>query len=107
MRRILEKNADFAGAEFGDYDFGAEKAVLQKLLEFPALVAGVAENLEAHKVAGYCFELAQEMNRYYENAPINSAEDNVKAARLWVVARAATVLERGLDLLGIEIPEKM
>ena len=51
--------------------------------------------------------LAQEMNRYYENAPISSAEDNVKAARLWLVAKAATVLERGLDLLGIEIPEKM
>lgn len=107
MRRILEKNADFAGAEFGDYDFAAEKGVLQKLLEFPSLVAGVADNLEAHRIAGYCFELAQEMNRYYENAPITTAEDNVKAARLWLVAKAATVLERGLDLLGIEIPEKM
>ena len=47
------------------------------------------------------------MNRYYENAPITTAEDNVKAARLWLVEKAATVLERGLDLLGIEIPEKM
>jgi arginyl-tRNA synthetase len=107
MRRILEKNADFAGADFGDYDFAAEKAVLQKLLEFPALVAGVADNLEAHRIAGYCFELAQEMNRYYENAPISSAEDSVRAARLWLVEKAAFVLERGLDLLGVEIPEKM
>jgi arginyl-tRNA synthetase len=76
-------------------------------LEFPALVAGVADNLEAHRIAGYCFELAQEMNRYYENAPISSAEDSVRAARLWLVEKAATVLERGLDLLGVEIPEKM
>ncbi len=107
MRRILEKNADFAGADFSGYDFAAEKAVLQKLLEFPALVAGVAENLEAHRIAGYCFELAQEMNRYYENAPITTADDNIRAARLWLVACAATVLERALDLLGIEIPSKM
>ena len=107
MRRILEKNADFAGADFGDYDFEAEKAVLQKLLEFPALVAGVADNLEVHRIAGYCFELAQEMNRYYENAPISSAEDSVRAARLWLVEKAAIILERGLDLLGVEIPEKM
>ena len=107
MRRILEKNADFAGAEFGDYDFAAEKTVLQKLLEFPDLVASIADNLEAHKIAGYCFELAQEMNRYYENAPISSAETEVKAARLWTIARAATVLERGLDLLGILVPDKM
>ena len=39
--------------------------------------------------------------------PISSAEDSVRAARLWVVGRAAFVLGRGLDLLGIEIPEKM
>jgi arginyl-tRNA synthetase len=107
MRRILEKNADFERREFGDYDFEAEKAVLLKLLEFPALVASVADNLEAHRIAGYCFELAQEMNRYYEQAPISTAEDEVRAARLWLVERAAKVLERGLDLLGIEIPDKM
>ncbi|MBR5669461.1 arginine--tRNA ligase [Candidatus Saccharibacteria bacterium] len=107
MRRILEKNADFAGADFGDYDFAAEKTILRKLLEFPGLVAAIADNLEAHRVAGYCFELAQELNRYYENAPITSAEPAVKAARLWTIERAATVLERGLDLLGIQIPDKM
>jgi arginyl-tRNA synthetase len=107
MRRILEKNADFAGADFADYDFAAEKTILQKLLEFPTLVAAIADNLEAHRVAGYCFELAQELNRYYENAPITSAEPAVKAARLWTIQRAATVLERGLDLLGIQIPDKM
>ena len=106
MRRILEKNADFS-ADFANYDFEAEKAVLQKLLEFPSLVASVADNIEAHRIAGYCFELAQEMNRYYENAPISTAADDVRAARLWLVAKAATVLERGLDLLGIEIPDKM
>ena len=106
MRRILEKNAAET-TDFGDYDFVAEKAILQKLLEFPGLVASIADNLEAHRVAGYCFELAQELNRYYENAPISTAEPAVKAARLWTIQRAATVLERGLDLLGIQIPDKM
>lgn len=109
MRRILEKNADFAAGNsgFGDYDFETEKTVLRRILEFPALVASVADKLEAHRIAGYCFELAQEMNRYYENAPISTAADEVRSARLWTVAMAATVLERGLDLLGIEIPERM
>ncbi len=106
MRRILEKNTAET-TDFGDYDFVAEKAILQKLLEFPGLVASIADNLEAHRVAGYCFELAQELNRYYENAPISTAEPAVKAARLWTIQRAATVLERGLDLLGIQIPDKM
>ena len=106
MRRILEKNVAET-SDFGGYDFEAEKTILQKLLEFPELVASIADNLEAHRVAGYCFELAQELNRYYENAPISTAEPEVKAARLWTIQRAATVLERGLDLLGIQIPDKM
>ncbi len=106
MRRILEKNSAET-TDFGGYDFAAEKPILQKLLEFPGLVASIVDNLEAHRVAGYCFELAQELNRYYENAPISTAEPAVKAARLWTIQRAATVLERGLDLLGIQIPDKM
>ena len=106
MRRILEKNSAET-TDFGGYDFAAEKPILQKLLEFPGLVASIVDNLEAHRVAGYCFELAQELNRYYENAPISTAEPAVKAARLWAIQRAATVLERGLDLLGIQIPDKM
>lgn len=107
MRRVLEKNADFARVDFGDYDFAAEKDVLQLLLEFPALVAGVCENFEMHKIAGFSFELAQEMNRYYEKAPITSATDSERSARLWLVEKADFVLTRALDLLGIEIPGKM
>jgi arginyl-tRNA synthetase len=76
-------------------------------LAFPGLVASIADNLEAHRIAGYCFELAQELNRYYENAPIASAAPEVKNARLWTIDKASKVLAKGLDLLGIEIPDKM
>ena len=60
-----------------------------------------------HKIAGYCFDLAQELNRYYEKTPISSAEDIERSARLWMIERADYVLARALDLLGIEIPSKM
>ena len=107
MRRVLAKNADFNKVDFGDYDFAEEKNVLQLLLKFPELVAGVVEQFEMHKIAGFCFELAQEMNRYYEKAPISTAPDNVRSARLWLIEKADFVMTRALDLLGIEIPSKM
>ena len=107
MRKVLAKNTDFKRVDFADYDFEAEKPVLQLLLEFPQLVASVVDNFEMHKIAGYCFELAQAMNRYYEQAPISTAEDNVKSARLRLVEKADAVMTRALDLLGIEIPSKM
>lgn len=107
LRRILEKNKDFVHVDFADYDFEAEKEVLNVLNRFPELVAGIVERLELHKIAAYCFELAQVLNRYYEKTPISQAEDKERSARLWLVEKADFVLAKALDLLGVEIPEKM
>ena len=107
LRRILEKNADFARVDFADYDWEAEKNVLQILLRFPEVVSNAAENFEMHKIAAFAFELAQELNRYYEKTPISTAEPAEKSARLELIAQADQVLARALNLLGIEIPSKM
>jgi arginyl-tRNA synthetase len=107
LSKILQKNADFKTVDFEDYGFEEEKAVLQILLRFPEVVEGACENFEMHKIAGYAFELAQELNRYYEKTPISSAEDVERSARLWMIAKADFVLKRALDLLGIEVPSQM
>lgn len=107
MRRILEKNADFETVDYAEYDWEEEKSVLQLLLRFPDVVAGASENFEMHKIAGFAFELAQELNRYYEKTPISSAPDMERSARLELIRKADFVLARALDLLGIEIPAQM
>lgn len=107
LRRILEKNDDFKLVDFADYDWAAEKDILQILLKFPDIVAAMPENFEMHKIAGFAFELAQELNRYYEKTPISSAEPMEKSARLELIKQADQVLTRALNLLGIEIPSKM
>ena len=70
-------------------------------------MSGVVEELALHKIAGYCFDLAQELNRYYEKTPISQAGDKERSARLWLIEKADFVLAKALDLLGVEIPEKM
>ena len=107
LRRILEKNADFAPVDYSEYDFMTEKDVLRLLLDFPRIVAEVCANFEMHKIAGFAFELAQELNRYYEKTPILQAGDVERSARLAVIRKADFVLARALDLLGIEIPAAM
>ena len=107
MRRILEKNADFERTDFRNYDFAEEKGVLRLLLEFPTVIAEAAEDFRMHKIAGFAFELAQELNRYYEKTPISSAAEAERSARLWLIGCADFVLARALELLGIEIPAKM
>jgi len=92
-----------------DYDFEAEKAVILKLLEYPLVIKLAATDLEPHKVATYLYELAKELNRYYENTPI--ATSNVaeieKQARLNLLQKVSFVFQGGLAILGIEVPTAM
>jgi arginyl-tRNA synthetase len=91
------------------YDYVPEKAVLQKLLEYPEVVQLAARDLEPHKIATYLYELARELNRYYEATPVATAgvSDHEKQARLGVLHKASHVFRHGLDILGIEVPSQM
>jgi len=93
----------------GVYDYANEKDVLAKLLEYPEVVRRAANELEPHKVANYLYELARELNRYYEATPIATAElvEEIRHARLGVLARASHVFTHGRSLLGIEVPTQM
>lgn len=92
-----------------NYDYAAEKEVLAKVLDYPEVVRRAANDLEPHKVAGYVYELARELNRYYEATPVATGDTTpeVREARLGVLAKVAQVFAHGLSLLGIEVPEKM
>ena len=92
-----------------DYDYQAEKGVILKLLDYPTIVKQAADNLEPHRIATYAYELAKEMNRYYETTPIATADvsDGVKAARLALLKQVAYVFKHALDILGIQIPSRM
>lgn len=92
-----------------DYDYEAEKSVIAKLLEYPDVVRLAARDLEPHKIATYAYELARVMNRYYEQTPVAlpSVSDQEKAARITLLKKVSYVFVHALDLLGIEVPEKM
>lgn len=109
VNKILGDNAADANEYSGDYDYEAEKQVIAKLLEYPDVVRLAARDLEPHKIATYAYELAREMNRYYEKTPI--AQDGVseveKVARLMILKKVSHVFTSALDLLGIEVPSRM
>ncbi|OYX42704.1 arginine--tRNA ligase [Candidatus Saccharibacteria bacterium 32-49-12] len=108
VNKILNENGN-GTAQLEDYDYQAEKNVLLKLIDYPAVVAGAAAELEPHRIASYLFELAQTMNRYYESTPIatGGVSDVEKQARLNILSRVSHVFGHGLSILGIEIPSSM
>lgn len=92
-----------------NYDFESEKSVILKLLQYPEVVRTAARDLEPHKVAMFLYELAKELNRYYENTPvaIGDVTEIEKQARLNLLQKVSQIFSNGLDLLGIEVPSKM
>jgi len=108
VNKILRDN-DIVQGDVGGYDYEPEKAVIAKLLEYPEVVHLSARDLEPHKIATYLYELARELNRYYEITPIATGDVLIeqKWARLGLLKKVSQIFTHGLSLLGIEIPDKM
>ncbi len=109
VNKILNTSETSSEVDISSYDYSPEKLVIMKLLEYPDTVRQAARELEPHKVASYLYELARELNRYYEKTPIIKSEVTAieRAARLGVLSKARHVFSHGLSLLGIEVPERM
>ena len=108
VNKILHDNPEIPPID-DTYDYQAEKEVILKLLDYPNIVKQAADNLEPHRIATYVYELAREMNRYYENTPVATDEvaPGVKAARLSLLKQVAHTFSHALNILGIEIPSRM
>ena len=108
VNKILADNP-IAQTITGSYDYEAEKTVAAKLLEYPEVIRLSARDLEPHKIATYLYELAREMNRYYEHTPVATGDvtDEQRAARLQLLKKVSHIFVHGLSILGIEVPGRM
>jgi arginyl-tRNA synthetase len=105
---ILQKSGESAFPGPIVIEHAAERALARRLLDFPSVVGEVARSLEPHKLCTYLYELATTYSTFFENCPVLKAEtDQLRRSRLALVELSARVLGRGLELLGIEAPERM
>ena len=80
----------------------------KRLLGFADAVSSTVATYSPHKLCSYLFELASTFTAFYEHCPVLRAPDaETRASRLALCALTAAVLEKGLDLLGIEAPTRM
>lgn len=83
----------------------AERSLLRKISEYPEVVERATVELLPHYICTYLYELAQTFNRFYEQSKvIGDPRENI---RLNLVDKYAQTLKNGLELLGINAPEKM
>ncbi len=85
----------------------AEQQLALLLSRFGEVVDAVGESLQPHRLCGYLYELAGALSSFYEQCPVLKSEGDVRGSRLALCAATRKVLAAGLDLLGIEAPERM
>ena len=112
----VARNAVTSGVDRSEFapellDHETESALLGALQEFPRIVAFAAEVREPHRVARYLEELAGLYHRWYDNCRVIPLGDepvgSVHRTRLWLNDATGQVLRNGLDLLGVDAPERM
>lgn len=84
-----------------------ERNLALKLCQFAEIVPAVLNDFRPNILANYFFELANSFHAFYEACPVLKSEEPARSSRLALCELTARVLHRGLDLLGIGVPEKM
>src|SRR5712692_1554542 len=85
----------------------AEIHLAKHLCQFAEIVPQVLKDFRPNILANYLFELANSFHTFYEACPVLKSEEPARSSRLALCALTGRVLQRGLDLLGIHVPEKM
>ncbi len=84
-----------------------ELGLLKKLLAFEAQIERSLTEYKPNHLCNYLFELAQAFSLFYNNVRILDGSEEEQASRLKLVEAVAYVLKNGLEILGIEVPERM
>ena len=99
--------ATLAHADLSPLDTTAAQALMLQLAKYPDMLSAAAQDFAPHDVSFYLRELAAAYHSYYDAERILVDDENMKNARLALVAATAQVLHNGLSLLGVSAPERM
>ncbi len=81
--------------------------VLKEVCKFEDKILEATQNFSPNILCEYLFSLARKFNLFYEKFPILKAQKEKKDLRLAITKGVKVILETGLDLLSIKVPERM
>lgn len=108
---VLRKAAD-EGYAIGEYvtvkPEEREIALIQRLADYPSIVAGAGQQLSPAMIANYAYDLAKEYNQFYHDCSILRETDVTKRSlRLALSEATARTIASAMGLLGIRVPDRM
>ena len=85
-----------------------EKQILKLLTQYPEIIKSSADNLNPALIANYTYELVKTFNSYYQTTTILKIENNeLKLFRLSLSYKVGLIIKSSMELLGIQVPDKM
>ena len=85
----------------------AEIDLMKMLAKFPEEIKTIAESRQPHHLTTYAYDLATTFHSFYNNCRVNTDNEQLTQARLYLVNATLQVLKNVLTLLGISAPEQM
>lgn len=110
IQSVVRNAGQFQLAEAGSYTAlnDEEREISQLLFSFPQLIQTAANEMDPSHIAGFCYDLAKAYHKFYHEHSILSAESEAaRAFRLKLSMAVSHTLRTGMDLLGIEMPDRM
>jgi arginyl-tRNA synthetase len=87
---------------------GKEKNLLKLIHDFPEVISDSARTYNPSQIVNYIYDLVKEYNQFYHDYSILKEEDTeIRDFRLMLSRMISGIVHRGMDLLGIEMPERM
>ncbi|HEX7367338.1 MAG TPA: arginine--tRNA ligase [Pelobium sp.] len=109
IKSVLKK-ANFSDKKI-DYPVNlteTEVELVQSLSKYPEIIAQAAKDYNPAAIANFAYDLAKVYNKFYQTEPILKVEDSLlKTFRLQLSLHTAKTLNKGMDILGIKMPERM
>ncbi len=108
MQRVAREGISMEGfASYTDIQ-PVEKELLKVIYEYPAAVQQAADEYDPSHIAAYCYNVAKVFNRFWHDVKVLGAESpEARAFRLQLAKATGTVLQSGMALIGVEMPERM
>ena len=104
--RKLEGPCDLSGQTVALGE-DAEIHLVRMLTRFGEVVPSVLDDFRPNLLANYLLDLARAFHSFFEACPVLKAEEPARGSRLALCELTSRVLSKGLDLLGIRVPERM
>lgn len=85
-----------------------ELILIKEMVQYNQVVSAAATEYDPSILAQYLYQLAKSFHRFYHDLQVlNAKDDGTVAWRITLIKKVADVLKTGMDLLGIEMPERM